>query len=410
MINEKAQPIQFYPDELIGGMWVQWSEKFLFDISGEHLQSGFQKLIGSEGAHERTRAGEAYRLGLLKGRLIRERTGGPGLPLGWAALCAGEAVHSRLGYIAYVIGKALSEGSAEESINVGALNVLHFVFALSLGIKSDDTNFSVFLLYEHALRSYRGAIKPNVYENFEKDIKRWLAAAVFDTLDYSDYRDLITQPYVDGTPVDKLILMHKGDDGAVNKVFLTPKELVQLLSDNQMKISYHKASLYWANPDRGIYSRASLAADTFLDTLLVADQESFASEGISIFSSALEADSAEHLLLESLCGVFENHSDLVADWGKLMEKLTKGVYEALRYLEEGIPEPIPKIFYVHGVGSPIDPAATNIILVPKDETPIKPAAGSMMKIGDASFILREIKESGGKFEFTLDPAAEGQPA
>jgi hypothetical protein len=379
-----------------------------------HSSTGFQKLIGSTGANERSRATEAYRLGLLKGRLVQGKEAtARGLPTGWGAVCAGEAAHTDLGYIAYAIGKALSKGCTEPALAVDALNVLYLVFALSLGIEDKGQNFSVLILYEYALRSYRREIDPKIYEDHKDAIKRWVAAAVFDTLDSPGNRALVTEKYVTDTPVDKLIIMYKADDDAPAKaVTVTPKKLSELVSDKssgRMKIGFHKESLYWTNLERGIYSRASLAAGTFLNEVLRTDQESFDKKGTSILSSALDADPGEHSVLESMRRAFEINADLAFTWKEMMKKLTKGVYEALQYLEDGIPEPIPKVFYVHGVDSSFDPSA-NTIRVPKEQTPIKPGEGSMIKVGNASFTLMEIRESGEHYEFSLDPAVKGQSA
>jgi hypothetical protein len=410
MINDKAQPIQFYPDELITGMWRHWSEDILFKIPGTdfHSSTGFQKLIGSTGAHERSRATEAYRLGLLKGRLVQGREAAArGLPAGWSAVCIGESAHTHLGYIAYAIGKALSKDCAGPPLG-DALNVLHFVFALSLGIEHERRNFSVLLLYEYALCSYRRAIDPTLYKAREDAIKRWVAAAVFDTLDSPDDCTLVTQKYIDGIAIDKLFLRHKVDQ-VVTEMYLTPKILTKVLSDNELKISYHKAALYWEDSERGIYSRSTQVGGAFLGKLLIADQKSFSTKKISILSSALEADPGKHSVLESMLRAFEVNADLAFTWKEMMKKLTKGVYEALRYLEDGTPETTSKVFYVHGVDSSFDPSA-NTIRVLKEQTPIKPGEGSMFKVGNASFTLKEIKESAGHYEFTLGPNAEGQSA
>jgi len=415
VINNKAQPIQFYPDELIKEMWREWSEDVLFEIPKKdfHSSTGFQKAIGSTSANERSRATEAYRLGLLKGRLVQGKEAiARGLPPGWGAVCAGEPVHTHLGYIAYAIGNALSKGCIEPALAVDGLNILHLVFALSLGIEDEGQNLSVLLMYAYALSSYRQAIDPKVYEAHEGNIKRWVAAAVFDTIDSAHDRELVTQKYINSTPIDELLVMYKLDDKPpALELRITPKKLVQLLSDKSTaRMTISKESLYWANSARGIYSRGSLAAGAFLNELLLADREIFKRKKISILSAVLEADPSEDSVLESMGRAFEINAGLASAWKKMMKKLTKGVYEALRYLEDGIPETIPKVFYVHGVDSAFDHSTTNTIRVPKEQTPIKPEEGSMIKVGNASFTLKAIKESGAYYEFTLGPAVEGQPA
>jgi hypothetical protein len=190
-------------------------------------------------------------------------------------------------------------------------------------------------------------------------------------------------------------------------MYLTPKKLVKVLSDNELKISYHKAALYWEDSERGIYSRGTQVASAFLDKLLVVDRDSFNRKNVSVLSSALDADPGEHSVLESMRRAFEINAGLASAWKEMMKKLTKGVYEALQYIEDGIPETVPKVFYVHGVDSSFD-HNTNTIRVSKVQTPIKPGEGSMIKVGNASFTLMAVEESGEHYDFTLDPAVEGQ--
>ncbi len=112
MISDSAQPIYIYPDQLVSETWHEWVETIFSECPiGEHRNSrGFQQLVGIDNSNARTRASEAYRIGLLLHRVISERTGASGaMPKGWEYVCEDKSVLSRLGYLAYIIGKALSK-------------------------------------------------------------------------------------------------------------------------------------------------------------------------------------------------------------------------------------------------------------------------------------------------------------
>ena len=85
MISKNAQPIYIYPDQLIKDTWPDWVETILSKSppAANHNSRGFQELTGVENSTVRTRAGEAYRIGVLLHRIIRVREDGAGTPIGW---------------------------------------------------------------------------------------------------------------------------------------------------------------------------------------------------------------------------------------------------------------------------------------------------------------------------------------
>jgi len=64
-----------YTDQFTKSQWVNWSEGALSQIPENkfHTKKGFQEAIHSEDSTDRTRAGEAYKLGFLKGPIIDSR-------------------------------------------------------------------------------------------------------------------------------------------------------------------------------------------------------------------------------------------------------------------------------------------------------------------------------------------------
>src|SRR6266480_5090679 len=97
----------FYPDQLIQDKWVLWSETVLNQAHDKMYSTprGFQEFIHDPSSNTRTRAGELYTIGLLRGLLVSEREGVRGsIPYGWRLIQDDQHVHTRLGYLAYPVG------------------------------------------------------------------------------------------------------------------------------------------------------------------------------------------------------------------------------------------------------------------------------------------------------------------
>src|SRR4051794_6169832 len=89
-----------YPDQVIADTWVDWSVRFLSESPNKKFDvaTGFQGLAGAGNSNVRTRGGEFFELGLLRGRLIHSKGSvGDGAPPGFKLLLSDENVHTRLG-------------------------------------------------------------------------------------------------------------------------------------------------------------------------------------------------------------------------------------------------------------------------------------------------------------------------
>ena len=410
MISESAQPIYIYPDQLITETWPDWVETILSKSPpAENRNSrGFQELAGVENSTVRTRAGEAYRMGLLLHRVIREREEGASTPKGWDYVCNDKTVLSKTGHLSYAVGKALSKHSADPDVHC-ALNVLYLLFALSIGTDAGGMSVSTALVYRRVLQCFRADIGPPEFDAKYEDYSRLLAAAVFKTLDSPISRPKLLDEYINANHITTLILEKKSDHSEHS---VTAGTLSSKLSGASStipginEIPRAKAALFWASPERGIYTKATEAGLDLFDALVPLDRASLRDNGNSILDQAIRVDgSDEHLLLEHLNELLAGRPETSAIWGNLMEKLAKGVYSALAYLEdtvEGLPK--PKQFHLHGVPEFSLESTPLVVEIAKSGIPIKPEIGASVLIRKMEYRVKEINEQPTGFKVTLELA------
>lgn len=407
MINDSAQPIYIYPDQLITETWPEWVETILSKRPSETHRNdrGFQDLVGVDNSTVRTRAGEAYRMGLLLHRVIRERSEGAGTPKGWDYVCNDKTVLSKTGHLSYAVGNALAKHAEDPDIGA-ALNVLYLLFALSLGTNAGGASVSTALVYRRVLQCFRADIGEVIFDARYEDYSRFLAAAVFKTLDSPVARSLLINEYLNSDHITSLIIEKKADSSehSVTAATLSVKisgAASSLPGVNDVPAA--KAALFWASPERGIYTKAAEVGLALLDNLIPLDRLALKTTGNSILDNALRVDgSQEHLLLENLNTLLVGLPETSVIWGKLMETLSKGVYAALAYLEETVQSvPKPKHFHLHGA-SEITPEATTLTVeIDKLRIPIKPDVGATVTIRNIDFHVQVIEENATVFKLTL---------
>jgi hypothetical protein len=411
MINDSSQPIYFYPDQLLKENWPAWVEDFFSKIpdTNYHHARGFQELSGSlENSTVRTRAGEAYRLGLLLQRVIRERSeGGGDMPRGWKYVCEGRTPVSRLGYLSYAIGKALSvnEHLAEAK---SALNILYLLFSLSLGIRQEESCFSTALIYAWVLERFRRAIGESDFNSKYEEYSRYIAAAVFRTLDDTSRRQNLLIEYVNDVGVGTLVL-EKKSDGSIHD--LTPFKLADkingLASDLpnvSVDIPSAKAPLFWAAPGRGIYQQAALAGSELIEKTIPLDRNHIKTNGTSLLTPAIQlVENQDHLLVENLISIFSRNIELSKVWGRMMETLAKGVYEALAYIESSSNvDSKPKEFWLHGVSSIPGEENSLFIELNLSAVPVLPDSGCRVYVCDRPYILKNIEADDQSIKLALE--------
>lgn len=409
MINDSAQPIFIYPDQLLKETWPGWVESIFSKQPDDAYRNarGFQELTGStDNSTVRTRAGESYRLGLLLQRVIRERTEGSGVPKGWQYVCEGKNAISKTGYLSYAIGKALSNNHEITGANTG-LNVLYLLFALSLGIRLNGTCLSTALIYSWTLQYFRNNVGAQEFDANYDDYSRFLAAAVFKTLDTSPQQTSFMDEYVNSKNITSLIL-EKSSDHTIHKV--TSTLLREKINGNPSAlpnvndIPSAKAPLFWASIDRGIFQKAIFVGDTLIQALIPIDQAHLKQHGTSILTPAIQIlDSEDHLLLENLNDIFKGIPNISSLWSELMEKLADGVYSALAYVEKSSNRlSTPTKFHLHGV-SDFPQDTTNIsVEINKEAVPITPQIGTTVIAGNREFRIKDLTSSDTHLKLELE--------
>ncbi|MCE2926237.1 MAG: DUF3883 domain-containing protein, partial [Rickettsiales bacterium] len=325
-----SQFLYSYIDELIKSQWIDWSENLLSRIPSKEFQTrrGFQELTGADNSFIRSRALEGFRLGLFNGRVISERGGSHSeLPEGWKRVCSGIPIHTRLGYFAYVIGKAL-EKKPDDSILNSAVDAIAAIQIMLIAFKYQDRWYSTVNIFDYVRSQYEKALKRTL-DN--KEI-RFLSGAVFNTLDRTDPTALI-ESYKNNTLLPPLYLIIQNDGG---KVEVTPENLEQIISGNFNinSIEKLKAALFWSSEERGIYSRASASGRKFLTIFMEIDRALAAAGNASILHGVLESinekDAAKDLI-DTLSLAAHHYPKLLEQWEKIMVRLESGVVASLEY-------------------------------------------------------------------------------
>jgi hypothetical protein len=245
----------FYADQALRDFWAKWSETAL--NRKQNPADSFQRFLGSSNANDRTRAGELYDIGVLRGVLVTPQYLGKTQPLGWTMLVADEPVHTRLGYLSYLIGK--TKETDNEAI-FRAFSVLCGLFCLQIGYKrSDGVQFSYASLIEY-LKLYF-PLPSGVQESIWL---RYLAAGMFSTI-HSFQGESLIENMLAAQPVERLIFRWQ-DGTELDSDYTVFCDVVR----EQQSISTlrkPKHNLFFigsdANP-RGIYSQALQYCREFL--------------------------------------------------------------------------------------------------------------------------------------------------
>lgn len=323
-----AQFLFFYVDELIQHHWVDWIEGPLSNIPAleNRDERGFQKTLGDLGAGPRTRAGEAYKLGMLSGRIVKPQVAGAGIPSGWEQVIEGELPSTRLGYYAYIIGKALRTNPDDPNLQK-ALDCLACIQILHIGFVSEGRWYSTVLFFRYALKQFE-IVKGS---GASDDEKRYLAAAVINTLE-SESNALLLQPYKTNTNIQSLVF-DLSDKGLSEFSLSDLSEIVENKTVGINAFNKTKAALFWAQNSRGIYTRAERSPGVgMLDELMAVDQKQAAAGNHNLLSETLEAiekNEDNSGIFENAEASFSNFPDLFAEWQDLESELFSATNSAV---------------------------------------------------------------------------------
>jgi len=403
-MDSVSPPLYMYPDQLISDTWVTWSEKLL---SQQHdvkytTQIGFQRNItdilgkttGNE-SNERTRALELFNSGMLRGVLVNAQ-GTTGVPYGWNLIQGDQNVHSRLGYSAYAIGKALAAGDNSFRVE-SAFSAICAVIILQSGFINNGRYISTIGLFNWVMRSFHCPLGVD-----NNTWNRYVASAMFCTLNDSGYGESLANDYLNQQSIVNLRI--GGPKGNMQTV--DPVGLLTLINNKYSltNIQHQKASLYWIGnynetTPRGLYTRAMLHSSSLLMattalewSLLAVGQPS----PLSIFTTKNKVGE-EPCVLDKLAGALKSDPTTKIEWSKTMKTLFEGTWDSIKYLSDstnlGNPSQF-KIFYAHGAQGDPTGIAQWVMRVKKDSCIRKPIQNDFVVFAGNRFRLVSIDSDG----------------
>lgn len=385
-----------YPDTLICENWVPWSETALnqqHDASYT-VSKGFQNFVQAENADERTRAGELFNIGLLRGRLISERGGS--MPYGWKLVQENQNVHTRLGYLAYIVGKAICREISSPAIE-RAFNILCTIFTLQIGFKSEETFILTAALFNYLLDNFvpstpRATLK----------WRRYLAAAMFCTLE-TKQADALVNSYITGQSVNSLLLLF--NDGADEIV--EPDRLVRKIDENMSlgRLVQQKSSLYWIGEGKqGFYTRAALEGSELIRLIGEIERECLARSEENPFGMLLRPDNEDICVLEQLDDILKLYPTARNEWRRLVKTLREGVTEALNFLER-VEVPSKRVFYGHDIETADFDEETLILEIERGNDEIVPLYNEVIVLGKHEYVVQSIDDSGDRLTISVKRVA-----
>ncbi|MFC4291367.1 DUF3883 domain-containing protein [Sphingorhabdus arenilitoris] len=256
-------------------------------------------------------------MGLLTGRLVRAQAGSVGVPLGWAAVIDGQLPLTTLGNYSYIVGRAWRDGETAELD--AALDLLACSQILHVGFKANDRWFVTASL----MATIKAQLELQLGKQLTDNELRYLSGAVINTLDSAD-RNLILQPYIDRSSVNELLFDFENKP---NKKF-NLQDIPEIVSNNEIninEIAKAKAALFWAQAQRGIYSRAMRSAGFDVIAEFTKVDQKLAALGKPNLLTSIFEDIAESRANPGIFRVaaeqFSEHSDLITEWDNYEEQL-----------------------------------------------------------------------------------------
>jgi hypothetical protein len=254
-----------------------------------------------------------------------QQGGGAGIPFGWQQVIDGRLPLTRLGKYAYIIGRALKDGHEDIRLS-DALDLLACAQILHISFEVDGRWFSTVLLMEFARQQLEGKIGRELDENE----LRYLSGAVINTLEHAD-RALLLEPYTSGGEIGELLFQF--DDGSVRRFQLDDLPDIaanQLVGIND--ITKRKAALFWARPDRGIYSRAHRSPGfRFVSALLSVDR-ALAAAGephpLTDMFDAIDRSEPNRGIFAAAEKAFSRDATLFDEWQQFEQRLFDAVNAA----------------------------------------------------------------------------------
>lgn len=366
----KSLPLYFYFDEFLRTVWVTWCENILLN-TGEakhHTSRGFQEKLNDFSSTPRTRANEAWTLGLLKGEIVNARSGTRDVPLGWEMSFSNDGCISRYGHLCYAVGKALSKSSQSNeepsTAIVNALSALSAIAILQFGVATQNQYVLTSSLFLHILRSFT---KPD--EISQLVWHRYIATGMFCTLEHEQKSEGLLNEYFRGELSNELIFSK--DSGRIDS--FTPKSIKELIFKKYSltDVTKPKSALFFVGSEgnaRGMFTNAIVVGEQLLNYSYDIEKKYTEKKSISPFQAIANKQGGQEVgcVLRDLGHVFDQHELAKLEWRRIMNQLRKGVVESLKYIDGDDRLESISSLYAHGlIGEILDPDI--VITVHKDK-------------------------------------------
>jgi len=389
-----------YPDNLISGSFLNYSDGVLNKKHAAQFttSTGFQDVIGerSSGTH-RTRASEIFSLGLLRGSVINPQAArADEIPYGWQLIQSDQNIHTRLGYCAYALGRAIKRGADSQEI-ANAIDALAVIFLLQIGFLYQGNRILLSSIFKHVIQSFMVPTGTDIITWY-----RYVSVALFCTFREDRSFERAVDAYLAGDPIIQLIWT----DSNENSQSVDATQLQNLISTGVSlnDVKGPKNSLFWiGNPSsilpRGHFSSGYRCSPLLIDKAYEIERQSIDGGNESPFRVVIDKPHGQEIpdILHELGNIFHSELDTEREWERVMETLYEGVIESLAYLDTQIGPEFNRIMFAHEVRE-IDRVSEQVVFdVSKDACAAEPRDGDTVVIFGVSYSIDEVQEIGDEF-------------
>jgi hypothetical protein len=312
-------------------------------------------------------------------------------------------VHSRLGYIAYALGKALRAEVNSDAI-WRAMSACALLGTLQGFAEGETYQITLATVFSHIRKQYPRAdeIPPGKWD-------RYVAAVMFSSLNDDQVCDPLLEAVAHDREVPDLVL--ETQSGTINA---GASDLVSVIRSTRIgDIQREKHSLYWIGNStqqhmRGLYSLAKRYFESEIDILARHEQSVLASCYSSPYAKLAQVDESGDrvCVLEKLNDIGNScdNSDVKEVVGKVMQSLYDGVLDAMCYLEGSHAVDIGvRTFYAHDIDIEPSPDSQAILRVRKTETSSSPRVSDKVRVGRHEYEIFRVDEASENWVLQLAP-------
>jgi hypothetical protein len=392
-----------YSDYMVSSVLVDYSDQILNRKHDDSYRTptGFQDILGdrSSGTH-RTRAAEIFYAGLLRGPVINPQSANAAdIPYGWLLVQSDSNIHTKLGFLAYAIGRAIRNGADSPKIT-RAMDVVTTIVLLQIGMEHDGRWLLICSLYGYILKYFKKPTGVNL-----PTWHRYVAAAMFCVLADAVKRGSLVSTYLSGRRIKSLVWTDK--DG--NSTAVSPAGLATMAQEGSSlnDVKGPKSSLFWiGNPDhpplRGLYTRGLAGSSTLVAKASEIEATNTSAGSESPFRMLIDKphDREAPCALEILAEIFSADPVAKLEWEATMRTLYSGVIESLRFLDAVLGEGDRRILFAH------DPEDTELdshevqLVVHVDDCHGEPRENDIVVLNGSPYVVHSVDMGEGRYSIT----------